>query len=318
MKLSITHLLVTASLLIALMPIGSVSAARVSQLNVEDKGDFVLEPGKIEIFLNPGETVTRNISVINRTGKKADFKIETEDFVGSDNPNTPVILLGDDKSPYSFKDNLIPETDAFSLEFGQKIELPVKIQVPVDAQPGGFYSSVIVSSSPSESDAGSQAGAKIISRVGVLMFIRVNGPVEQLGALEDFRIGNGEGSLMQEGPVPFEILFKNSGSVHLVPYGEVKITNLLGKQVAKIPVDAYFSLPKSTRYRQVAWDQQRLFGRYVAELTLNVGYEGKQDVKKIVFWVIPWIYIAIVVGFLLVLSFLFYFIKSRFEFRRKE
>lgn len=304
-------------LLIALAPISAISASRISQLTVENKGDFVLEPGKIEIFLNPGETVTRNISVINRTNKKADYKIEIEDFVGSDNPNTPVLLLGNDKSPYSFKDNLVPETNTFSLGFGQKIELPIEIKAPANAQPGGFYTSVIVSSVPSEEELAAQTGAKIISRVGVLMFIRINGPVEQNGEVTDFRIGEGKGSLMQKGPVPFEILFKNSGSVHLVPYGEIHIKNMLGKQVASIPVDAYFSLPKSVRYRQVEWKQERLFGRYTAELTMNDGYDGKTDVKKIAFWVIPWMYIVITLAVLFLISFMVYYVKSRFEFKRK-
>jgi hypothetical protein len=318
MKFLKKSLLVALVLLIALIPVASAHAARISQLSVENKGDFVLEPGKIEVFVNPGETVTRNISVINRVNRKVDFKIETEDFIGSDNPNTPVILLGNDKSPYSFKDNLIPEEDAFSLEFGQKIELPIRIQIPADAQPGGFYSSVIVSSMPSSDSENLQTGARIISRVGVLMFIRVNGPVEQSGDVTDFRIGGGEGSFMQSGPVPFEILFKNAGSVHLVPYGEIAIRNILGKQVAKIPVDAYFSLPKSTRYRQVIWEQAKLFGRYTATLTMNDGYEGKQDTKKVVFWVVPWEFIAITLAVIFLLSFLVYFIKSRFEFKRKD
>lgn len=318
MKSLNAYLLVGAIILVAAMPIGHASAVRISQLSVEDKGDFVLEPGKIEIFLNPGEKVVRNISIINRTNRKSDYKIEIEDFVGSDNPNTPVLLLGKDKSPYSFKDNLTPEQDSFSLGFGQKIELPIEISVPDNAQPGGFYSSVIVSSVPSEEAGASQTGARIISRVGVLMFIRVNGAVEQNGEVTDFRVGGGEGSFMQEGPVPMEILFKNSGSVHLVPYGEIVIRNLLGKQVAKLPVDAYFALPKSVRYRQVTWEQGKLFGRYSAELTMHAGYEGKQDVKKLVFWVIPWLYIVIVAGGLFLLSFLVYFIKSRFEFKRKE
>lgn len=286
-------------------------------MTVDNLGDFVLEPGKIEVFLNPGETAQRTISVINRINRKVDFKVEVEDFIGSDNPQAPVILLGEDKSPYSFKDNLIPESDEFSLGFGQKIELPVQITVPVDAQPGGFYSSVIISSMPASPDApGGQAGAKIISRVGVLFFVRVNGPVDQSGQLNDFRILGGD-SFMQKGPVTFEILFQNSGTVHLVPYGEITVKNLFGKQVAQMPVDGYFSLPKSTRYRQVIWQKEKLLGRYVAEVKLNRGYEGKEDVMKVTFWVIPWLYIVIAVSVLFALSLLWKFITSRFEFKRK-
>ncbi len=299
-----------------LSPIEVAFAARISDLNVDNRNDFVLEPGKIEIFLNPGETTTRNISVINRINRKVDFKVETEDFIGSDNVNTPVILLGSEKSPYSFKDNLIPESDSFDLKFGQKIELPITITAPENAQPGGYYSSVIVSSLPATGDDESSAGAKIISRVAVLFFVRVNGPVNQQGQLDDFRIEGGD-SFMQKGPVRFEILFKNEGTVHLVPYGMVRIKNIFGKEVGKVPVDAYFSLPESLRYRQVTWTQERLLGRYTAELTLNRGYEGKEDISKISFWVIPWTYIVAVLIAIFVITLLWKFVTSKFEFKRK-
>lgn len=297
-------------------PMASVFAARISDLNVDNRNDFVLEPGKIEIFINPGETTTRNISVINRINRNVEFKVETEDFIGSDNVNTPVILLGNEKSPYSFKDNLVPETDTFNLKFGQKIELPITITAPEDAQPGGYYSSVIVSGLPSSNAAEGEAGAKIISRVAVLFFVRVNGPVNQQGQLDDFRIEGGK-SFMQKGPINFEILFKNEGTVHLVPYGMVRIKNIFGKEVGKVPVDAYFSLPESLRYRQVVWGQEKLLGRYTAELTLNRGYEGKEDIAKIAFWVIPWMYIVIVLVVIFVLTLLWKFVTSRFEFKRK-
>jgi hypothetical protein len=304
-------------LLVLCMPAGFADAARISQLTVSDSGDFVLEPGKIEIFLNPGETAEKTISIISRVNRKVDFKIETEDFIGSDDPQSPVLLLGKDKSPYSFKDNLIPELQTFTLDFGQKIEIPIKITVPENAQPGGFYSSVIVSSVPSDDNEGAQTGTKIVSRVGVLFFVRVNGPTEQSGQLTDFRILGGD-TYMQSGPVTFEILFQNTGTVHLVPYGEVLIKNLFGKQIAKLPVDAYFSLPKSTRYRQITLGKETLLGRYTAEVHLKRGYDDMEDVAKISFWVIPWLYFGIAAGLLIVLFFLWKFITSRFEFKKKE
>lgn len=297
-------------------PIDAVLAARISQLDVDDKSDFVLEPGKLEIFVNKGETVNRTISIINRINRNVTFRVETEDFVGSDNANTPVVLLGDQKSPYTFKDNLIPELTEFNLEFGQKMELPITVSVPEDAQPGGYYSSVIISSMPPEGDEPGQAGAKIISRIGVLFFVRVNGPVDLEGHLEDFRISGGK-TFMQKGPVSFEILFANTGNVHLVPYGMVTVKNLFGKEVARIPVDAYFALPKSMRYRQVSWTKEKLLGRYTAEIKLNRGYEGLEDVKKISFWVIPWTYIVSLLVALFLLTFFWRFFARRFEFRRK-
>ncbi len=309
---------VRAIVLVAiLIPIFPVYAYTITNTGVENKGDFVLEPGKIEIFLNPGETVTKNISVISRINRKVDFKIEVEDFIGSQNPETPVVLLGDDKSPHSFKDNISPDTSKFSLDLGQRIEVPVTVTAPKDAQPGGFYSSVIVSNIPSDSEISAAANTRIISRVGVLFFIRINGPVKEEGQLEDFRVTGERMGFLQKGPLSFEMLFRNNGTVHLVPYGIITIKNVLGQKVAELPVDAYFSLPDSLRYRQVAWQKEFLAGRYTAHLELHRGYGDLVDVEDISFWVIPWTYVGIIALAGMFIWFLFYLFTKKFELKRK-
>lgn len=301
----------------------SASAAQITTINTTEQNDFVLEPGKVEVFLNPGETVVRNVNVSNRIGRNVRFSVGVEDFIGSQDPERPVILLGEDKSPYSFKDNLKPDTREFALDFGQRISIPVTISVPPDASPGGYYTSVVISNQPDKDlNVGSSTEAvaqnKIISRVGVLFFIRVNGNVSESGNLEDFRIEKPEGLIRQSGPIKFQILFNNTGSVHLVPYGTITIKNLFGQKVADIPVDAYFALPTSMRYRPVEWQKKVLLGRYTATLELNRGYGNIIDTKKLAFWVIPWKILAVVFGGFLIGIGLLYYILTRFEFKRKK
>ena len=295
----------------------AASAYTISNTGADSHGDFVLEPGKIEIFMNPGETVTKNISVISRVNHKVKFGISIEDFVGSQNPDTPVLLLGKDKSPYSFKDNITPETSTFSLDLGQKIQVPITITAPKNAQPGGFYSSVVVSNIPDMSGADAAATTRIISRVGVLLFIRINGPVKEEGNVQDFRVNGPRQLFLQGGPLTFEILFKNSGSVHLVPYGTVTITNLFGQKVADIPVDAYFSLPDSLRYRQVTWPKEFLFGYYKAHLELHRGYSNSIDTKDISFFVLPWKYVGAIILIFFIIALLYYVFTRKFELKRK-
>ena len=87
---------------------------------------------------------------------------------------------------------MIPEITTFSLESNGSIVIPVKINVPIDAQPGGFYTSVLVSNAPSV-DSGAQSSevegtTKIVSRVGTLFFVRVNGVAKESGALDDLKV----------------------------------------------------------------------------------------------------------------------------------
>jgi hypothetical protein len=300
-----------------------IFAAQITSVNVPQQNDFVLEPGKVEVFLNPGESVTRTISVTNRIGRKVKFAVVVEDFVGTTDPDRPVLLLGDDDSPNSFRRNIKPDTQEFTLDFGQRISIPITIDVPLNAQPGGFYSSVIISNQPdkdNESASTTEALArnKIISRLGVLFFVRVNGEANESGQVTDFRIGGPKKIIREEGPLSFEILFENTGSVHLVPYGTIDIKNTLRQRVAKLPVDAYFSLPKSLRYRTIDWDKKFLLGRYTADLSLNKGYGNLIDERRIAFWVIPWKFVAIAFAIIFMISSVLYYIVTRFEFKRKE
>mgnify|MGYP002631991729 CR=1 FL=1 len=295
-------------------------AYSMENLTVEARNDFVLEPGKVELFLAPGETVTRSVSITNRVAKKVKFKIETEDFIGSRDTQNPVLLLGDKRSPYSFKDSLIPEVREFTLDFGQRITIPVKVQIPQDAQPGGFYSSVIISNQPEGSSGVVASGPRVISRLGALFFIRVKGDVKEAGQLEDVRIAGPNKLFYQKGPFTFQVLFNNSGTVHLVPYGKINITNFAGSLLATIPVDGYFALPDSLRYREVSWYSDFLFGRYKATVELNRGYKNSPDVvdvQSIAFWVLPWKFILTVFGIIFVLVAIFFYMRKNFEFKRK-
>jgi len=309
---------VLTSIFLFVSVFGLVNLVKAQTTNLPDiKNDFVLEPGKVEMFANPGESITKSITVTNRAASRVSFKIEVEDFIGSNDQDKPVVLLGSEKSPYSFKDNVIPEVTTFSLGSNENITIPIMINIPVDAQPGGFYTSVLVSNAPSV-DSGNQSSnvegkTKIISRVGTLFFVRVNGVAKESGSLEEMMVI----SPTKDNPnlYKFNILFKNDGNVHLVPYGWVTVTDMFGKEVGKVPVDAYFALPKSIRYREVEWKAPFLFGKYEALIQLNRGYGNNLvDTKTVTFWVIPWkiATIALSVFFVIFLSFYLFFKKFKF------
>lgn len=296
----------------------SALASTITQLQVDNRNDFILEPAKQEVDLDPGTSDTRSISITSRISTPTTFEVTTEDIIGSEDPTKPVILLGGDKSPYSLKDYLHPDTDQFTLNFGQKITIPVSIDLPKTAAPGGFYAAVIVSNAPSKiASSTGQASAITISRIASLFFVKVNGPVNQSGQLTDFKIKE-SGPIYQNGNLTFEIYFKNDGTVHLVPYGTIDIKNMWGQIVSTIPVDAYFSLPQSLRYREVAWSDPAALGHYTATLHLNRGYGSTTDERTIGFWVIPYKIILITLLIIIILVGLIYFFVRNFEFKRKK
>lgn len=289
-------------------------AYTVTKLDVDIRNDFVVGPGRTELFINPGESVVKNITVTNRTNRTVDFKVTEEDFVGSDDPETPVILLGDEKGPYSLRDFIDPEIDSFTLESGEQIKFDVRVTIPADSEPGGFYGAMVISNVPEEDQ---NANAKIISRIGSLFLVRVNGPVEESGELSDFKVIEPK-VFYTERPDGFEIFFENNGTVHLVPYGTIEIENMFGRVIDILPVDAYASLPEAVRYRQVLWEDGFAMGRYKANLSLYKGYGDEFDNAQVSFWVLPWKVILIALAIIALLSSLIYLISTKFEFKRRS
>lgn len=291
-----------------------------SLTDVPVENDFVLAGSKVEIWLNPGESYTKELMVTNRLGKKMNFKVEIEDFQGTKDFENPTKLLGDDRGPYSLKDYLVPEIKEFALEHGQRMILPVTVTIPADAEPGGRYGSVLVSANPifgaDQVDKNQTKGRiNLITRLASLFFVGVNGEIHRDARLFDFKTAK---NYYENGPISFQVIFENNSKIHLVPYGIIEIYNTVGRKVAEVEADPWFSMPDSLRFREIKWDRGFLLGRYVAKASINRGYDGIIDRKEAVFWVIPW-KIILASLFLLVIFILFVkWVAGHFEIKKRR
>ncbi len=300
------------------VPCSFVSAYTIETIPNPDEvfGDFVVGPGKVELEMNPGETKVVNLMVTNRMGDDRIFNLDIEDFVGSDNPESPVTLLGDARGPYSLRDYLSVSQKSFELKQGQRAVVPVTVFVPADAEPGGLYGSVLSSTVSKSASSGAPASNAIVARIGTLFFIRVKGPVHAEGALTEFTTARNQ-SAFDTAPIPFHLVYHNTGSVHVNPYGEIRVTNMFGKEVGAVDVSPWFAMPGTFRTREVEWNPGFLLGRYTATASINRGYNDIIDTRQVTFWVIPVKLVAVVIvgiaGLLLVLR----YIVTRFEIKRK-
>lgn len=295
-------------------------ALEIKDAPVEVRNDFVVEPAKVEIFAKPGDKITKNLSVVNRTDKEQTFNVDVEDFTGSRDPNQFVVLLGQEKGPFSLKDYIKPEAKTFKLKSKQRATLLVTINIPLDAEPGGHFASVLVSTGSGDVATGEDAKAKTISRIGALYFVRVEGVAKEDGKLTDFRLAGPAQAFYSKGPFDFEVLYENNGSTHLTPSGKIEIKNMLGRTVQELPVQPFFSLPDSVRSAQAKWESPLAFGRYTATLSLDRGYKTSQsptDTLTIAFWVLPWKLVLGFVAIVLVTIFIIQLFVRKFEIRKK-
>jgi hypothetical protein len=283
-----------------------------------DVGDFVVGPGRSEVELAPGETAVIEITVTNRITEDREFRLEVEDVTGSLDPSVSVANLGPDEiGPDSVQDYISFPDDSFILELGERARVPVTISVPPDAEPGGYYGAVLVSTVRlSENADGSRPAQPIIARVGSLVFLTITGDIERSGETKEVTLVDDKW-WYESGPVDIGILFENTGSVHLNPYGEVSVTNMFGEEVGFVELEPWFVLPQSLRLREITWDREFLLGRYTITAQINRGYDDVIDTVSVSFWVLPW---KIVGGVFFVLFIIIFGIRAffrTFEFKRK-
>lgn len=280
-------------------------------------GDFVVGPGRTEVALQPGETVVQEITVTNRISDNRTFKLEVEDISGSDNPRESVQLAGSEYGPYSVRDYISFPNDTFTLALGERARIPVTITVPPNAEPGGYYGSVLVSTVRTPGSVSDSAPrSPIIARVGSLFFITVPGETIREGETKEIS-PIADHWWYEKGPISLGVLYENTGSVHLNPYGEVSVTNMFGEEVGFVQLEPWFVLPKSLRLREITWDREFLLGRYTVTAKINRGYDDLIDEVSTTFWVLPW---KIVGGMFFILFIIIFSLRAffrTFEFKRK-
>lgn len=293
---------------------GHAMALQITQTAQPLKGDFVLNPAKVELTVSPGSSTVVDLQITNRDAHTRQFTVSTEDTAGSSDPSVPIVLLGDKVGPWSFRSNLIPEAQSFTLQPGEQAELPVTVTVPPNADPGGKYASVIISNSSPTADG--SAGSQTVARLTALFFVRIPGQAQEGGDLESF-VSSVHGLVTNEDPIQFDILFRNTGTVHLDPNGTIAITNMYGTSVGNITVEPFYTMPQSARDRSINWEHGTLFGRYTATLTLDEGYASTTVVRAITFWVLPIVYVVESAVIVLVVLLLLFFTFRNFEIRRR-
>lgn len=311
------------AILFVCIAVGFVQAYTVEDLNLSNSGSMIVGPGKTEIELSPGDTYNMNVTAANATGMTKIVKFTTEDMAASNDPNTPLQFLGDKTGPYSLKDFVKPEADHITLLAGQRVTMPITITIPQNAAPGGLYGAIMVAAEnlPSTKTLPSgQVGGQvnIVTRVAVLLFVRIKGPVLESSYLKDF---TADKNFYEQGPVSFKITASNTGNVYLSPYGSIQIKDMLGRTVDTRQIDPWFVLPKSDRARQIIWNSSFLIGKYTAALTLHRGYSNIADVadtKSVSFWVVPWKIITVGLIVLILIILFLVWIFSHIQWKKSN
>lgn len=283
-----------------------LAALIVTVIPITNRAEAVsLSPLIFELSANPGDTVSNVLKVTNTDPYPVNIVIDIEDFSAIGEEGQVTLKQGEDSSTYSLAGWITAAPNAFTIPANNSVTVQFTINIPIDAEPGGHYSSVLASISATPVDG----GVTIAQKIGSLLLLNVAGDVEEKLFIEELFVE----PFSEYGPVNIISRFENSGTIHLKPRGFILIKNIFGQEVEQLDLPQKNVLPKSIRRIEILWGERIMFGRYEATLTAIYGSTNQPLSAITTFWVIPWkIATAILVGIIILLSIL---IKGRKRFR---
>ncbi len=240
-------------------------------------------PAVREVTLTPGEEKTVLIELENNELDTLQLTTEVVNFDAKAKTGEPIYL--EDETPTGAATWVTVNEGPIVIQTGQTSEVAVTFDVPASATPGGHYVGILFNFNQSTAEE-ADSQLTIESKVATPLLLTVTGNYTESGAIAAFNTVGKKTSYTQ-GPVEFNVEFKNTGDVHLKPTGNIEITNTFGGKTKTISVneDSLAVLPDKTRMFEVAdWeDLGTSFGKYTATLTIGAGTVS--DTASVSFWV---------------------------------
>lgn len=305
-KKTTTHIIISLGLVISLLAptllLSSVSYAQSGQA-------LEIGPPVVNLRADPGQKLETKISLRDVSSTALVVRAQVNDFTADGEDGTPKIILDEgEESPYSLR-SWIATIAPIKLQPKQVESLPITINVPKNAAPGGYFGVVRFTGAPPELDS---TGVSLSASLGALIFVQVSGDAQEAMSIEEFYIaaGNNKGPVFEGTPLTFVARIKNEGNTHEQPSGGAIIKDVFGKQVAYVPINQppRNVLPSTVRkfeseLGESTLGNKKLFGLYTAELSVTYGEDKQTITKTIQFWVIPWKLILIGIATLIILFF---------------
>jgi len=266
---------------------------------------LTLTPIRLEISGDPGQLVIQEMTLINELSTPQTYYSSYANFEAQGETGTPTFVEA--------KDDLgtwMEVPASIILAPGESKTVPIKINIPKNADAGGHFAAIFWGTAPTVQTPGAVA---IGAKTGMLVLLRVNGAVNEKGGILEFGTVNKQ-TFYTSLPVSLYYRFQNSGNDRIKPAGNVVFKDTIGLTAAKIdgnPVEGNI-LPDSVRKFETVWqgkngptsptekDQGNFFdkvgyewnnfafGRYKAELNLTYGTENQVASAAFSFWVFPW------------------------------
>ncbi|MBA3758558.1 DUF916 domain-containing protein [Candidatus Saccharibacteria bacterium] len=284
----------SAAIVASIMVLFVVAATTSAQTTTGSGNGFRISPVRSEYVIEKGSNRQLVVSVENPTDASVVAQPVVNNFISNEIENGEPRLILDDSVPApknNFK-SLVEVLPDINLGPREKKDVNVNIRVPENANSGGYYGAIRFV--PASATGAGNVG--LTASVGTIVLVRVPGNLtERLDLLELTAGQNGRAkSFFTSGDVSVLTRLKNSGDIHVQPFGKVQVKNMFGAVVAEYELNNVEPraniLPDSIRKfdDSLSKPSKGWIGRYT--ISANLGYSqggGELISSSATFWYLP-------------------------------
>lgn len=276
---------------------------------------FTILPMSQNFTLNPGETTTGTITIVNPVNSTSDFSYSVS--------VSPYNVVGEDYqaditniSAYSKIAEWITISEPTgTIAPNESREVEFTITVPENAPGGGQYAAIMVSSNPNQQQADGVSINNVFALASII-YANIDGEITHEGSI----IENNVPEFSTTTPVSVSALLDNHGNVHESAIFALNVTNALtGEKIFPTDEDQnnHFSeivMPESTRFITRNIDNLPMLGIVKVEQTIYYNNAVSTVTKDIIICPV-WFFFLVA---LVVISIIGFIIASVRHHRRKK
>ena len=283
----------------------SVAASAAPTTTSNNMNTLKLSPVRSDITIEPGKSQVVTVKVTNLTKTPMTIQAIENDFVAGDERGTPALVLDANKfaPTHSLKRFMVPLSNVTVPATTTK-DIKLTINVPANANPGGYYGAVRFQP---VSGSGDNASVSLNASAASLILLTVPGEVEEKLNLTNFSIMQGSKNdtiFQSSNDLKVGVRFENKGNIQEGPFGSISVLqgdNVVYSYKFNDVTPREMILPDSARRWDVPLKNIGSFGNYTVKATFTYGKSNQTIEVTKSFWVIPVFVIAVTVGGLLLL-----------------
>lgn len=274
---------------------------------------FSISPFYRELDIQTGQDrVPFSIDVTNDSSQIAEFRVSVLDFGTLDETGGVAFLGPMDNLKYSLASWVQLENDTLLVGPGETRTVKGYVENRDSLSPGGHYGAIYLKTEESGVSADTRQNVAFDPSMASLLFVRKIGGESYGMRLDSHDSPRSLFSL----PSTVGLRFQNTGNVHVIPRGTVRITDPLGRLVRSGVINEQSGIVLPEAFRKLSTNLMGMDipffpGRYA--MTIDYRYDGKDssDRDESYFLCIPPVFVLAVAGIGVVFALSFRFLRAK-------